>query len=281
MGVGGPFMPFVKLDCGILDSSLWAEDSDTCKVFLTMLAMCEPEGLCRATAPGISHRARLSLSVVKKALAVLESPDSESRSEEEDGRRIERVDGGYHIVNYLKYRAKSSLEERREQVREAVARHRAKVGNHGVINGNQVKAKDSTLISSSSESSGEKGCGEKGEEAKRIEDEFETWWKSYPGTSPEKGSKDRALEKWKLTLRDGVTVETLTACSKNYSEAQGIMDFRRVMNASRFLGPGKEWKSYEPGTYQKPEARATNGKPKVLESEPCYFREFTEEELHG
>jgi hypothetical protein len=34
----------------------------------------------------------------------LESPDPLSRSTNDDGRRIERIDGGYRIINYLKYR---------------------------------------------------------------------------------------------------------------------------------------------------------------------------------
>jgi hypothetical protein len=106
-------MPFVKLDCGILDSSLWEEDSDTCKTFVTILAMCGPDGVCRATTPGIARRANLSKEIVAKAVAKLESPDKDSRSQEDEGRRIRRVDGGYYVVNYLKYRAFETPEAKR------------------------------------------------------------------------------------------------------------------------------------------------------------------------
>ena len=101
-------MPFVKLDVGILDSSLWIEDAATRIVFITMLAMCDPKGLCAATASGIARRANLPLNQVRDAVAQLEAPDAESRTVEHEGRRIQRVDGGYLVLNYVKYRVKDS-----------------------------------------------------------------------------------------------------------------------------------------------------------------------------
>jgi len=115
-------MAFVKLDTGILDSSLWVEDAATRIVFITMLAMSDPEGLCAATAPGIARRANLPLGQVRKALAELEGPDPESRTLDHEGRRIERVDGGYMIFNYAKYRAKdhtATARKRRQRERES------------------------------------------------------------------------------------------------------------------------------------------------------------------
>lgn len=97
-------MIFVKLDCRILQSSLWSTPPAVRLTFITILAMTEPDGLCRATAPGIAHAARLPEEDVRKALQVLEGPDPDSRCTAEDGRRIVRVDGGYRVVNYLRYR---------------------------------------------------------------------------------------------------------------------------------------------------------------------------------
>jgi hypothetical protein len=114
---------FVKLDAGILDSSLWAESSDVCKVFITMLAMCEPDGLCRATAPGISRRAILPLEQVREALARLEAPDPDSRTPTDDGRRIRRAPGGYVVVNFAEYRKRdytAAERKRRQRERDAV-----------------------------------------------------------------------------------------------------------------------------------------------------------------
>jgi hypothetical protein len=99
-------MPFVKLDTGILDSSLWMEDPVTRLTLITMLAMCNPEGLCPATAPGIARRGNLPLSSVRRSLKKLESPDPDDRSGVDKGRRIKRVAGGYVVTNYLRYREK-------------------------------------------------------------------------------------------------------------------------------------------------------------------------------
>lgn len=94
----------MKLDCDIVNSSLWAERPEIRIVFLTMLALCDSEGLCRATAPGIARRANIGLKATRKAILRLESPDEDDRSGVAQGRRIQRVPGGYMITNYVLYR---------------------------------------------------------------------------------------------------------------------------------------------------------------------------------
>jgi hypothetical protein len=114
-------MPFVKLDCDIIKSSLWVESDDVRLVFLTMLAMANSEGLVPATAPGIALSANLrgGLPAVRRALKKLEAPDRESKSRVARGRRVKRVDGGYLIINYLAYRDKDyTAAERQRRWRE-------------------------------------------------------------------------------------------------------------------------------------------------------------------
>lgn len=110
-------MPFVKLDIGILDSTLWVSDADVRIVFLTMLCMAQPDGLVEATAPGIARRANLSLERTRKAIGELKAPDPDSRTMANEGRRIRRIDGGYEIMNYAKYREKdhTAAERKRRQ----------------------------------------------------------------------------------------------------------------------------------------------------------------------
>jgi uncharacterized phage protein (TIGR02220 family) len=98
-------MPFVKLDCSIVYSSIWSESADTCKVWITMLAMADQTGLVPATAPGISTASFIPIETTRKSIAVLETPDPDSKSMEHEGRRIKRVEGGYLILNYDKYRS--------------------------------------------------------------------------------------------------------------------------------------------------------------------------------
>jgi len=124
-------MPFVKLDTGILRSTLWME-RDQCDVFLTALLMAEPKefkepqsqievdsleltgfvapsgwyGFCAAAGVGIIRMSHTDPEPGMAALRALGNPDDESRSKGFGGRRMIRVDGGYLILNYMAYREK-------------------------------------------------------------------------------------------------------------------------------------------------------------------------------
>jgi len=97
-------MGFTKLDQGIIKSSIMAEDSDVFKVWITMLACCGPDGVADVSAPALVGICHLSMETVEKSLNKLCDPDPDSRSTADQGRRLKRVDGGYFIVNYAKYR---------------------------------------------------------------------------------------------------------------------------------------------------------------------------------
>lgn len=115
---------YFKCFSDIIQSSLWAEDAETCKVWITMLALANQDGVVRATAPGLSHEARVPLDRTIEILKLLESPDPHSRTPDNEGRRIERTDGGYLILNYLKYRSLHDDDTRRANDRERQRRHR-------------------------------------------------------------------------------------------------------------------------------------------------------------
>ena len=97
-------MGFTKLDSGILQSSIMAEPSETFKVFIAILASCGPDGIAKVSSTYLAAACYFPLEVVDTAIAVLEAPDPRSRSLADDGRRICRVDGGYFVTNYEKYR---------------------------------------------------------------------------------------------------------------------------------------------------------------------------------
>lgn len=122
-------MPFVKLDCGILDSTLWVQPTQR-EVFITALLMAVPHelrdpepqievrslnatdfivppgwyGFVPAAGVGIIRRAQVEEKAGLDALEALGGPDAESRSKEHEGRRMVRIDGGYLILNFQKYR---------------------------------------------------------------------------------------------------------------------------------------------------------------------------------
>ena len=93
---------FTKLFSQILDSTIWDEPWNVKGVWITMLAMADHQGRVMASIPGLARRATVSLLECEAALQVFLSPDSYSRSSEFEGRRIEVIDGGWRLLNYLK-----------------------------------------------------------------------------------------------------------------------------------------------------------------------------------
>lgn len=118
---------YTKLFSSILDSTIWDEDCSTRILWITMLAMVNKDGIVEASMPGLANRARLPLDSVKEAIDLLTSPDSDSRSLEFEGRRIERVNGGWKLLNYQKYRDIRAEDERREYMRKYMQKYRTKV----------------------------------------------------------------------------------------------------------------------------------------------------------
>lgn len=69
-----------------------------------------------------------SVKEIESSIKFLCSPDKESRTKEEEGRRLVRLgEFEYRVVNGAKYRAQRDDENRREQNREAQERFRSKM----------------------------------------------------------------------------------------------------------------------------------------------------------
>ena len=87
-------------------SSLLLEPVATRWVFLWMLAKANAEGFFRCShSPRVLARiANITEEQAGEAIRILEAPDPDSQSKEEDGRRIIPVDGGWHLTTYEKHR---------------------------------------------------------------------------------------------------------------------------------------------------------------------------------
>lgn len=179
-------MPFVKLDTGIINSTLWIE-RDCRDVFITALLMAQPReltepmkqisirtleetgfevpvgwyGFVPAAGIGIIRQALVETEAGLNSLERLGSPDRESRSPEFEGRRMVRVDGGFVILNFIKYREKdSSSSERSKRWRERkkqlatrvsdtpqrVIRHQAEAEAEALSTANPVVAQESFTL---------------------------------------------------------------------------------------------------------------------------------------
>lgn len=158
-------MPFVKLDTGILDSSLWI-DREARECFVTALLMAVPRqfsepisqlevrtlertgfvappgwyGFVAAAGPGIVRRAMITdQEAGLSALERLGSPEAESRNPEHDGRRMIRIDGGYLVLNFMLYR------ERDEGAAARMRLYRARKAGCVTANGDDVTCNSAEL----------------------------------------------------------------------------------------------------------------------------------------
>jgi hypothetical protein len=115
---------FTKLYSTILLSTVWREPAHSRLTWITMLALADARGHVEASIPGLADAARVTIAECEEALRSFMSPDPYSRTTDHEGRRIERIDGGWRLLNHAKYREPRDPERRRDQNREAQARWR-------------------------------------------------------------------------------------------------------------------------------------------------------------
>lgn len=112
---------FAKIFTQIFDSSI-AENYLTRHVFMDLLVLADSEGCVDMTQEAISRRTNVPLDIVRNAVKELCSPDHQSRTAGDEGRRLLSIDvnrpWGWRIVNYAAYRAIRDEEARRAYHRE-------------------------------------------------------------------------------------------------------------------------------------------------------------------
>jgi len=122
-----PWAMYNKLFTSILDSSIWLEEPTTKVVWVTLIAAMDEDGFAHFSAvKNLANRAVLSLKDTEAAIKILESPDPNSADKEFDGRRIERVPGGWMVLNARKYHDLTTRAVAKEKLRQRVQKHRVR-----------------------------------------------------------------------------------------------------------------------------------------------------------
>lgn len=116
---------YVKLFSKILDSSIWMEPAATKIVWITLLAAKDQDGFAQfASIRNLAQRAVVTVEEAKTAVECLSGPDIDSTNPKNEGRRIERVPGGYIILNSEQYRNLKDQITKREQDRRYAVEYR-------------------------------------------------------------------------------------------------------------------------------------------------------------
>ena len=98
--------------------------------FTVMIVLADQEGEVDMTPEALAAGTSIPLDIIRRGIEYLEAPDPQSRTPDEEGRRIIRVsdsrDWGWRITNYAHYRAIRTAEERREYFKQHKRKQRAK-----------------------------------------------------------------------------------------------------------------------------------------------------------
>jgi hypothetical protein len=197
---------YTKLHSTILDSSIWAESMATRLVWITMLAMADQNGIVQASVGGLARRANVTREECDEALRVFLGPDPDSR-DGTTGERIEKVPGGWLVLNHANYRDKQTREQ--EQTAARVARHRAKLASvtgNDVTDGNAPKRRTaSASLHSGAAAPSERGSAE-GDAG------FDAFWEAFAY----KKAKPNALKAWAKITPDAELLAKIVAAATAY-----------------------------------------------------------------
>lgn len=134
-------MQFTKLFSSITESTIWVAPDAHRICWITMLAMADSLGRVWGSVPGLANRARISVDDARSALTSFLSPDADSRTKDNEGRRIEEIDGGWRLLNHAKYRAIRDEEAIREAKRKYINTRREIERGDGVDNVDRSRPK--------------------------------------------------------------------------------------------------------------------------------------------
>src|SRR5687768_11367511 len=106
---------YTKLFASITESTIWSEPAGTRLVWITLLAKSNRHGEVYGSVPGLARLANVTLAECEAAIATFMAPDKWSRTPDNEGRRVEAIDGGWRLLNFAKFDRKRSEIESAER----------------------------------------------------------------------------------------------------------------------------------------------------------------------
>jgi hypothetical protein len=225
-------MGYTKLFSSIIASTIWRTGDKTRLVWITMLAMADQFGVVEASVPGLSDMARVTVAECREALDELQQPDPDSRSSEQEGRRIEKVEGGWRLINHGKYREKMSRDERREYQRLYQRSYRKqnvnsdsdKLTKFDIQKQKQKQNRTETPVRTEVPSPA----------APPTPDAFTAFWSAYP----KKAGKAAALKVWKRLRPSESLSEAIVAAVATAGQSRQWRE-GYIPNPARWLNEGR------------------------------------------
>lgn len=121
---------YAKIFRQIYESSI-TENPELRFTFMDLIVLADRNGVVDMTPESIARTTNRPLKVIKRTLLQLEGPDPRSRTPEENGARIKRLDDhrdwGWVIINFDRFRAIATDDQYREKTKERVRRYRQNI----------------------------------------------------------------------------------------------------------------------------------------------------------
>lgn len=219
---------FAKIYASFFTGSMRTTPPHTRLVFQALLLLSSPEGLVRVMPDTLAgFVGGISEEQVLESLRILQSPDPDSASPEEEGRRIVPWGMGkhvYRIVNYQKYRRKDREQERLEYKREWDRANRSRASLDDPTESDNPTLKEKKR---------------KEKKGNICNDRFDEFWAAYPrraGGNP----KARAKIVYRARVKEGVSEDVLIDAVKRYAafcEATRKVKTEYVKQAASWLSP--------------------------------------------
>jgi hypothetical protein len=205
-----------------------------------MLALADKDGIVPASVPGLANLSRISIEKCEEALGVLAAPDKYSRTVEFEGRRIEKVDGGWRLLNHGKYRRMLSAEERREYLATKQREYRSR--KHASTNVTNVSDTDTRLTHTDSDTKADTKERKKNPSPTKTvggelgSSEFLQFWAAYP----KRVDRQEALHAWVKGLLDG-SLGAVLAGLECWKRTEQWQDMDKIPYPSTWLNK-RRWK---------------------------------------
>lgn len=102
---------YVKLSATITRSSVWRESPATRCVWIALLALANEHGFVKGVEAWLASESNVTPEDCRAALEKFYAPDVDSQDQDYAGRRLEKVEGGWLVLNYPKYREMRTREQ--------------------------------------------------------------------------------------------------------------------------------------------------------------------------
>lgn len=90
----------------IVQSSVWGQPPHVKIVWITMLALKDKAGFVASSVSGLARASVVTMAQCHEALEIFESPDADSKSQENEGMKVRRVEGGWMILGHERFQQK-------------------------------------------------------------------------------------------------------------------------------------------------------------------------------